>query len=101
MIPTAAAGPLRRTSMSDFSAVPLSVEDPAELATSFAQHAKAFVSGLLFTAVVAAVGMAAVVVLLVAGVVGAPVVAAGVAYAVLRHRRAERARTFAAAQPTS
>lgn len=83
--------------MADFTAAPLSVDDPAELATSFAQQSKAFVSGLLFTAVVAAAGMAAVVVLLVAGVVGAPVIAAAVACAVLRHRRVERARAFAAA----
>lgn len=86
--------------MSDFTAVPLSAEDPAELAASFASQARSFTSGLLFTAVVTAFGMAAVVVLLIVGVVGAPVLAAGVAYAVLRHRRMAQARATATAQPT-
>jgi thiamine transporter ThiT len=85
--------------MSDFTTVSLQAQElSAELASSWAHRAKAFVSGLLFVAAVAFVGLSAVTVALVVGVVGAPVIAAAVAYVVLRHRRAQRVPAFGPAQ---
>jgi hypothetical protein len=78
--------------MSDLTAIPVqSPELSAELASTWAQRATAFVSGLVFFAAVAFVGVAVVTVALVAGTVGAPVVAAAVIYGVFRSRRAQPA----------
>ncbi len=85
--------------MGDITAVPLQVQDlSAELASSWADRAKAFAGGLVFTAAVAFVGLAVVTVALVVGVVGAPVIAAAIGYVVLRHRRAQRVPAFGPAQ---
>jgi hypothetical protein len=85
--------------MSDLTAVPLQVQDlPAELASSWAHRAKAFVGGLVFTAAVAFVGLSVVTVALVVGVVGAPLIVAAIGYVVLRQRRAQRVPAFGPAQ---
>ena len=81
--------------MSDSTAVPLQAQElSAELAASWAHRARAFLGGLVFTAAVAFVGLAAVTVALVVGVVGAPVIMAAVAFVVVRHRRAQRVPAF-------
>lgn len=78
--------------MSDFTAVSLEAQTlPEQLSAGWLEDAKSFVGGLLFTAVVAVVGAALVTVALVVGVVGAPVIAAVVAFAIIRDRRAARA----------
>jgi hypothetical protein len=77
--------------MIDPTAVPLEVQQvPAQLSTSIAYEVRALVGGLLYTAAVAAVGTFAVIVALMVGVVTAPLLLAGVAYGVVRHRRRER-----------
>lgn len=82
--------------MSDFTAVPYESRSvPAQLASSWAADAKAFARGTLFTAAITIVGTIAVVVALMVGVVGAPVIAAAVAYAVFRQRRTARVRPSA------
>jgi hypothetical protein len=83
--------------MSDFTAVPLEARAfPARRASTRIGEARLFVSGLLFTAMVALVGTFLVTVALVIGVVGSPVIAAVVAYVALRQRRAARERAWAA-----
>jgi len=78
--------------MSDFTAVPLEAQTlPEQLTAGWLEDAKGFIGGLLFTAVVAVAGAALVTVALVVGVVGAPVIAAAVAFAIVRSRRAARA----------
>jgi hypothetical protein len=78
--------------MSDFTAVQLEARTlPEELAAGWLEDAKSFIGGLLFTVLVAVAGAALVTVALVVGVVGAPVIAAVVAFAVVRSRRAARA----------
>lgn len=77
--------------MNDPTAIPLEAQQvPAQLATSWAYEARAVVSGLVYTAAVAAVGTFAVIVALMVGVLTAPLLLAGVAVAVVRHRRRER-----------
>lgn len=78
--------------MSDFTAVPLDARAYPACRTSRIVEARLFLGGLLFTAAVAVAGTALVVVTLVIGVVGAPIIAAALAYAVVRHRRGAGAR---------
>lgn len=81
--------------MDDLTAVPLEAQDlTADLTTSWTTEARAFVTGLVFTAAIVAAGAVVVTVALVVGVVGAPLVAAAIGYAIVRHRRAARARAW-------
>ncbi len=74
-------------------AVPLRGEGGAvPSAPAWLTDARNVVSGLLFTAFVAVIGTALLALLLVVGVVASPLIAAVVAYAIVRHRRAARAR---------
>lgn len=85
--------------MSDFTAVPLEAQAvPEQLASSWAADARAFAVRLFFTAAIVAVGAVLVVVALLVGVVGAPVIAAAVAYAIHR-RRAARVRAYETWRP--
>ena len=86
--------------MSDFEAVPLEATAvPARRVAGRLVEAKNFVSGLLFTAAVAAAGTVLFTVALVIGVVGSPIIAAVVAYVVVRHRRTARERAVTAWRP--
>jgi hypothetical protein len=81
--------------MSDSTAVPYEAQAiPQQVALSWAAYLRVFAVRLFLTAAVAAVGTVLVVVALMVGVVGAPVIAAAVAYAIHR-RRAVRERAFA------
>lgn len=84
--------------MSEYEAVPLEATLPAQRVSALTE-VKLFLSGLLFTAAVAVIGTALVTAALVIGVVGSPVIAAAVAYVVIRNRRAARERAFAAWRP--
>ncbi len=80
--------------MSDFEAVPVeAVAVPAQRVTSRLAEVRNLVSGILFTAAMAAVGTVLFTVALVVGVVGSPIIAVVVAYVMVRHRRRERAVT--------
>lgn len=82
--------------MDDLSAVSFEAQTlPEQISASWLEQARTFVTGLLFTAFLTALGAALVTVALVVGVVGAPVIAAVVAYAILRSRRAARVRVLA------
>jgi ABC-type dipeptide/oligopeptide/nickel transport system permease subunit len=82
--------------MDDLSAVSFEAQPlPEQISTSWLDEARSFFTGFLFTAVLTALGAALVTVALVVGVVGAPIVAAVVAYAILRSRRAARVRVLA------
>ncbi len=82
--------------MSDLSAVRYEAESAVEqVSTSWVDEARTFFAGFLFTALVTVVGAALVTVALVVGVVGAPIIAAVVAYAIYRSRRAAKVRAFA------
>ena len=85
--------------MSEYEAVPLEATLPSQRAVGRMAEAKLFLSGLLFTVAVAVIGTALVTAALVIGVVGSPVIAAAVAYVVIRNRRAARERSFAAWRP--
>lgn len=88
--------------MSDFTAVPLEARaDSERRVTSRVADAKVFVSGLLFTAFVALAGTFLFTVALVIGVVGSPIIAAVVAYVVVRHRRLARERAWTAWGPAA
>jgi hypothetical protein len=77
--------------MIDPTAIPLEAQQvPAQLATSWAYEAKALAAGLVYTSAVAAVGTLVVIVAIMVGVVTAPLLLAGAAYAVVRYRRRER-----------
>lgn len=75
--------------MADLSAVPLEAVTE-QLSASWVDEARSFLAGFLFTAVLTVLGAALVTVVLLVGVVGAPIVAAAVAYAIFRSRRATR-----------
>jgi hypothetical protein len=86
--------------MSDFEAIPLeAAEAPAEQFAGRLEEARAFASGLVFTAALVVVGTVLFTAALVIGVVGSPVLAAAAAYLIVRHRRAARQRAFAAWKP--
>lgn len=86
--------------MSDFEAVPLEAEAaPAQRVMGRLAEAKNVVSGVLFTAAVAAVGTVLITLALVIGVVGSPIIAAVVAYVVVRHRRSARERALTEWRP--
>jgi hypothetical protein len=81
--------------MDDLTAVPLRAQDlSADLSTSWTTEARAFVTGLVLTAAMVAAGAVVVTVALLVGAVGAPFIVAAVAYAIVRHRRAARARAW-------
>ena len=81
--------------MSDFTAVPFEAQaTPEQITTTLAEDVVSLVKGLFTTLAFAFVGMFLVVVALMVGVVGAPVVAAAIAYAIIRQRRAARVRAW-------
>ena len=81
--------------MSDTTAVPLEAETvPAQITTTSAADVASLVKGLLSTLALVFGGMLLVVVALMVGVVGAPLVVAAIAYAVIRQRRAARVRAW-------
>ncbi len=83
--------------MSDFTAVPLEARAfPVRRASTRIGEVRIFLSGLLFTVLVALAGTFLVAAALVIGVVGSPIIAAVVAYVALRQRRAARERAWAA-----
>jgi len=86
--------------MSDFTAVPLEAQGvPTQLTSTWLRDTASLVRGLLSTLAVAVVGTFLVVVALMVGVVGAPVIAAAIAYAVIRQRRAARERAWTSWSP--
>ena len=85
--------------MSELDVVSLEAAVPAQRVTGRMEEARLFVSGILFTAAVAVVGTLLVTVALVIGVVGSPIIAAVVAYVVVRNRREARQRAWAAWRP--
>lgn len=80
--------------MSEFPAVSLEARAlPEQL--SLVAEVRSFFTGFLFTAVLTVLGAALVTVALVVGVVGSPIIAAVVAYAIVQSRRAARVRALA------
>ena len=74
--------------MDDLSAVSLEAESlPEQISTGWLTQARTFLTGFVLTAVLTVLGASLVTVALVIGVVGAPVIAAGVAYVLFRSRR--------------
>ncbi len=71
-------------SMVSFEAEPL----PQQISTGWLAEARTYLTGVVLTAVLTVLGASLVTVALVVGVVGAPLIAAGVAYVMLRSRRA-------------
>ncbi len=77
--------------MDDLTAVPLEAQSLTDqLSTGWLDEARSFLTGFLLTVVMTALGAALVTVALVLGVVGAPIIAAVVAYVIVRSRRAEQ-----------
>ncbi len=85
--------------MSEYEAVPLEAQALTARRSSLLAEARNFVSGILFTAAVAAVGTVLFTAALVVGVVGSPIIAVVVAYAIVRHRRVARERALAGWRP--
>ena len=82
--------------MDDFTAIPLEAQAlPERLSAHWVDEARDFFAGFLFTAVLTVLGATLVTVALVVGVVGAPIIAAVVAYVIFRSRRAARVRALA------
>ncbi len=82
--------------MDDLTAVPLEAQSlTEEISTGWLDEARSFFTGFVFTAVLTVLGAALVTVALVVGVVGAPVIAAAVAYVMFRSRRHARVRVLA------
>jgi hypothetical protein len=83
--------------MSDFEVVRLVAADASrERCAGRLEEARAFASGLVFTAALVVVGTILLTAALVIGIVGSPILAAAAAYLVVRHRQAGRRRAFAA-----
>ena len=81
--------------MDDLSTVSLEAESlPEQISTGWLTEARTFLTGAVFTAVLCVLGAALVTVALVVGVVGAPIIAAGVAYVIFRSRRAANVRAL-------
>ncbi len=81
--------------MPDITAIELEAREISPtLSARLVDHLVKLVTGALFSAALIAGGAALVTLALTIGVVGAPVIAAGVAYLVLRRRRAERTRPW-------
>lgn len=81
--------------MSDTTAVPLEAQAvPAQITTTSAADVASLVKGLVSTLALVFGGMLLVVVALMIGVVGAPILVAAIAYAVIRQRRAARVRAW-------
>jgi hypothetical protein len=91
--PAAASTPgSRRTIMGDFEAIPLeAVEVPEQRIASRLAEAREFASGLVLTVALVVAGTVLVTAALVVGVVGSPILAVAIAYAIVRHRRRQRA----------
>jgi hypothetical protein len=68
---------------------------PEQISAGWLSDARTFLSGFAMTVVVTALGASLVTVALVVGVVGAPVIAAAIAYVVFRSRRAAKLRVIA------
>ncbi len=82
--------------MDDLSTVSFEEQTlPEQISTGWLAEARTFLGGFVMTALVTALGAALVTVALVVGVVGAPVIAAAIAYVVFRNRRATRMRVVA------
>jgi hypothetical protein len=82
--------------MDDLTAVPLEAQSlTEEISAGWLDDARTFFTGFVFTAVLTVLGAALVTVALVVGVVGAPIVAAAVAYVMFRSRRHARVRVLA------
>ncbi len=82
--------------MDDLTAGPLEAQSlTEEISTGWLDDARSFLTGFVFTAVLTVLGAALVTVALVVGVVGAPIIAAAVAYVMFRSRRATRVRALA------
>lgn len=84
--------------MSEYEAVSMEVAAPARASSGLAE-ARNFVSGILFTAAMAAAGTVVLTVALVIGVVGSPIIAVAVAYTIVRHRRVARERALSEWRP--
>lgn len=82
--------------MSEYEAVSVQAATIPARRVSGLTDVRNFVSGLLFTAAVAAVGTLLFTAALVVGVVGSPVIAAIVAWVIVRNRRLARARAWTA-----
>ncbi len=83
--------------MDDLTAVSYEAEAetlPQQISVGFVEEARTFLTGFVLTAVLTVLGASLVTVALVVGVVGAPVIAAVVAY-VLWTRRAQRVSALA------
>jgi hypothetical protein len=79
----------------DLTAVPFEEQAvPAQIATTSLEDVATLVKGLVTTLALAFGGMFLVVVALMVGVVGAPLVVAAIAYAVIRQRRVARGRAW-------
>jgi hypothetical protein len=77
--------------MNELTAAPCEAEVlPARVASGLVADARGFLAGMLFTSVLTLVGTFLVAAALLVGVVGSPLIAATVAWVVIRHRRAER-----------
>ena len=82
--------------MDDLSTVSYEAESlPEQISTGWLVEARNFLTGFVLTAVMAVLGASLVTVALVVGVVGAPLIAAVIAYVVIRSRRAARLRAVA------
>ncbi len=88
--------------MSDLTAAPLGARTESErVATSRVADVKSFVSGLLFTAIVALAGTFVFTAALVVGVVGSPIIALVVGHLLVRHRRLARERAWTGWRPAA
>ncbi len=80
--------------MPDINAIELQREVPASLASSFYDEVRTFFTGALLTAAIAVIGTVVATLALTVGMVGSPIIAAAIAYAVVRRRRARAAPSF-------
>lgn len=88
--------------MPDFTAIEIEAEEIASpLTTGFLDDVRTLVTGALFSAAVAVVGTVLFTLALTIAVVGSPLIVAAVAYAVLRHRRAARIRSWTTFRPAT
>ncbi|HET8540455.1 MAG TPA: hypothetical protein VFL83_11345 [Anaeromyxobacter sp.] len=82
--------------MDDFTAVRYEAQTLTDqISTGWLADARSFFTGFLLTGLLTVLGAALVTVALVVGVVGSPIIAAVVAYAIYRSRRAARVRAWA------
>jgi hypothetical protein len=82
--------------MGDYEAVPLeAIETTAQPISGRLAEARELASGFVLTAALVVVGTVLVTAALVVGVVGSPLLAAAIAYVLVRNRRARRERALA------